>query len=815
MHNIASSKSLEKLRNSLPLALNPLCGASALAICVATAFASTLGGAALAQDASTTLPPVSVDAPKEKPQAKPRPQPARAAAASAQPSHARQSGPRPAATRIGGRPAAQASAGAPLSGGPSVATTPAQGEIGNLPPAYAGGEIARGARLGMLGNRDFMDTPFNVTSYTSALIENQQARTLQDVLENDPSVRMTTSAGQMRENFRIRGFPVLSSELALNGMYGLAPDGHVPVEFLERVEVLKGPAALLNGMAPFGAVGGSINLVTKTAGDKPVTSISGDFTSASQFGTHIDVGRRGGDHNQFGVRYNGVYRGGESTIDEVWKVRGLNALSLDFREERVRLSLDAYHSQEIFKNGNSFMASFTGVGAAAAPYSGKNLFMGTNARFQNGAVVGRGEFDIMENVTAFGGIGFSDQRNSGYNAGTAVRNVNMLGQYSGATISNLRGYQNTLSAQGGVRGAFDTAFLHHQFVVSASALKFAVGSEFGSSPAYSSNIYVPVVAPQAPPPPFIPGTRYVPGRPFYETDPRKSSDTYLASLAFADTISAFDERIQFIGGLRSQRVFNKTYDALTGRETNFYDAHRLSPAFALIVKPWDKRLSFYANYIEGLTQGLRVNNPLAANYNQTFPPFVSRQVETGAKLDLGNIANTLAFYEIEQPTLAAVGTGAAQTQNPVKQRNQGIEWNIFGEPLKGVRVLGGVTYMIGVITKSSDGQRDGKNAFGIPRWQVNLYGEYDIPYLPGLTAEGRVVYTSALYVDTFNYYRIPEWARLDAGMRYATKVYDTDMTLRANVTNLLDHSYWSGAANDTFATLSAPRTVLLSATFNF
>ena len=305
-----------------------------------------------------------------------------------------------------------------LSGANGVAPSPPTGEIGNLPPAYAGGEVARGARLGMLGNRDFMDTPFNVTSYTSALIENQQARTLQQVLENDPSVRMATSAGHIRENFRIRGFPVLGSELALNGMYGLAPDGHVPTEFLERVEVLKGPGALLNGMAPFGAVGGSINLVTKHAGDAPITSVSTDYTSSSQFGTHIDVGRRGGDHNQFGVRYNGVYRSGGTALDEQWKVRGLNALALDFREERVRLSIDAYHSQEIFKNGSPFLASFTGIGVAAAPSASKNLFIGSNARFENAAVMARGELDIAENVTVFAGIGFLDSRNFGFTNGT-------------------------------------------------------------------------------------------------------------------------------------------------------------------------------------------------------------------------------------------------------------------------------------------------------------------------------------------------------------------------------------------------------------
>jgi len=772
---------------------------------------------ASAQNASQTLPPVTVDAPREKPQAKPRQQTQRPVASSARASSVHPSGPRPhVASTARGATSAAPQVGPPLlAGANGVAPSPPTGEIGNLPPAYAGGEVARGARLGMLGNRDFMDTPFNMTSYTSALIENQQARTLQQVLENDPSVRMATSAGHIRENFRIRGFPVLGSELALNGMYGLAPDGHVPTEFLERVEVLKGPGALLNGMAPFGAVGGSINLVTKHASDAPITSVSTDYTSTSQFGTHIDVGRRGGDHNQFGVRYNGVYRSGGTMLNEQWKVRGLNALALDFREERIRLSIDAYHSQEIFKNGSAFFASFSGIGVAAAPSASTNLFVGSNARFENAAVMARGELDVAENVTVFAGIGFLDSRNSGFTNGTQAQGVNLLGNFTGTRIVNLRGYTNSLSTQGGLRGELDTGPLRHKFVVSASALKFSQSSEFGSIGPYRSNIYLPVVPPQAPPPPVVPNTAFRWGQPYFTTDPRKTGENYLASLAFADTISAFDERIQFIGGLRSQRVMTKTFQANTGFETNSYDSHRLSPAYALIVKPFDNRLSLYANYIEGLSQGLRVTNPLATNYNESYPPFVSKQIETGAKLDLGILANTLSFYEITQPTLATVTSGGLISYKPVQQRNQGIEWNVFGEPIPGFRVLGGVTYMIGVITQSADGKTTGKNAFGIPRWQANFYGEWDIPYLAGLTAEGRVIYTSALYVDSLNYYRIPEWARFDAGLRYATNIYGVDMTLRANVNNLFDHSYWSGSANDGFATLDAPRTVLLSTTFNF
>jgi hypothetical protein len=507
----------------------------------------------------TSLPAVAVDAPREKPRPIPRRNAAPARAAHVRPTHMPRSTRSPAPAPVVVR--------SPSSEG--LHPAPSQAEIGNLPKAYAGGQMARGARLGMLGNRDMMDTPFNVTSYTSALIENQQARTLQDVMENDPSVRMTTPAGHMRENFRIRGFQVNGSELALNGMYGLAPDGHVPVEFLERVEVLKGPGALLNGMAPFGAIGGSVNLVTKHAGETPTSRITGDYTSHTQFGAHVDVARRFGDHGQFGVRYNGVYRGGETMLDGQWKQRGLNALGLDFREERFRLSLDAYHSTEIFRNGSSMIASFSGAGTATAPHSSTNLFLGSNSRFENGAVVGRGELDIAENVTVFAGIGFSSNDYGGFTNGTQAQNANPAGDYKWSIV-NLRGYQNSLSSQGGVRGQFDTGPLHHQLVVSASSLSFTAGTKNTRTGQYSSNIYAPVVPPIA----ADPG------------DPTKTSQTHLASFAVADTISAFDERIQFTGGVRSQRVQTKNINPDTGQvalvngQPNQYDRHALSPAFA-------------------------------------------------------------------------------------------------------------------------------------------------------------------------------------------------------------------------------------------
>ena len=64
---------------------------------------------------------------------------------------------------------------------------PPQAMIDNLPPPYAGGQVATGGQLGVLGNRSVMDTPFNQTSYTAKKAEDQQAKTVRDVMIDDPN----------------------------------------------------------------------------------------------------------------------------------------------------------------------------------------------------------------------------------------------------------------------------------------------------------------------------------------------------------------------------------------------------------------------------------------------------------------------------------------------------------------------------------------------------------------------------------------------------------------------------------------------------
>ncbi|TBR21326.1 MAG: hypothetical protein EPO10_30090, partial [Reyranella sp.] len=72
---------------------------------------------------------------------------------------------------------------------------PSQALIDNIPPPYAGGQVATGGQLGLLGNRPVMDTPFNQTSYTAKKIQEQQAKSVRDVLADDPSVGKVSPHG--------------------------------------------------------------------------------------------------------------------------------------------------------------------------------------------------------------------------------------------------------------------------------------------------------------------------------------------------------------------------------------------------------------------------------------------------------------------------------------------------------------------------------------------------------------------------------------------------------------------------------------------
>jgi iron complex outermembrane receptor protein len=221
--------------------------------------------------------------------------------------------------------------------------------------------------------------------------------------------------------------------------------------------------------------------------------------------------------------------------------------------------------------------------------------------------------------------------------------------------------------------------------------------------------------------------------------------------------------------------------------------------------------------MEGLSQG-KIAPSTSVNEDEIFPPFISRQVEVGAKYDAGPFAVTAAVFRIKQPAYETNAVTRVFGPNG-KRENTGVEVSMFGEPLNGVRLLGGVMYIDSELTKTTNGTFDGNRAPATPKYNVNVGAEYDVRSVEGLTLTSRAIYSSSQYLDQSNVKEIDAWTRMDVGARYAFKVDEKNVTLRANVENVADKRYWSsaGASDDSEPglTLSTPRTYLLSATVDF
>lgn len=668
------------------------------------------------------------------------------------------------------------------------------------PPAYAGGQVGTGGQAGILGNADIMSSPFIVNSYTSKLIEDQQARTLGEAIKNDPTVQVGNGYGNFAETFVIRGFPLNNDDLAFNGLYGILPRQVLPTQMIERVEIFKGASAFLNGAAPGGSgLGGLINIQPKRGTDEPLTRLDVDYTGRGQIGGGVDIGRRWGDAGEFGIRVNAAHRDGETPVKDGDARTSVLTLGLDYRGERLRASLDVGY-QNIRYDQTRPTINLTGDGVPDAPATSVNYAQPWAwSKLQSTYAVARAEYDLSENWMAYAAIGYSRDKEDGLYAGATV-NGDGVGTHSPLRTPYVR---NSVTGEVGLRGRFVTGQVGHQINLGISALRTSNHSAYQFFASQDRDIFDPIESP-------YPETITLSGG---EIDhPTKVDRSILRSIALSDTLSFLDDRVLLTLGLRHQNLRYTAYE-YTGASSSDYDKSIVTPFFGLVFKP-TSNVSLYANYIEGLTRGETA--PLTAdNRNEVFKPARTKQFEAGVKVDMGNYGASLAAFQLEKPefyldSTTNIFSGAGE------QRNRGVELSIYGQPVEGVRLVGGVTFMNARLKKTQDGLNDGNHAAGVPRFQATMGAEWDPAFAPGLTLQGYVTRRGSQYVNKENEGTIPAWTRVDLGARYTTKLAGKDTTFRFGVDNVFNKRYWATVAPQ-YGQLTAGngRTVKASVSLSF
>jgi iron complex outermembrane receptor protein len=688
-----------------------------------------------------------------------------------------------------------------------------------LSPA-AGGQVARGGRVGLLGNLGVMDTPFSTSSYTEALIRNQQARSVSEVLQNDPSVRVSKGFGNFQELYVIRGFPVFSDDMTYNGLYGVLPRQFVAAELLERVEVFRGATAFLNGAAPGGSgVGGAVNLAPKRAGEAPLTRLTAGWEGRDAIYAAADVSRRFGPDGAWGLRLNVASRDGESAVEHEEREMRVVGLGLDHRGDRARFSADlGWQSNRL----DDPRPQVTPNGAIPKPPAADRNFAQpwtyTDEEQLFGAV--RGEFDVTDAVSVWAAFGARDgkERNS-----LANPNANADGSLSANRFDNGRRDQ-VFSADVGVRADFDTGPVRHRLVASAAQVQSREKNSYAFSDfgGFASNLYAPISVPAPAPTALAAGSL---------TDPGVVGRVKTTSFAVADMLSFLDDRLIATVGARYQEIDTRSYDYNTNVRNGGYASDAVTPVFAVVYRPIDA-VSLYANYSEALIPGktapTAINGARVSNAGEVLEPFRGEQAEVGVKYDGGSYGGTLSVFRTTLPNELFTVTSAGDPANGIpaqgdysaggEQENRGVELSVFGEPIEGVRVLGGATWLDAEITRALNPSLNGKSAIGVPDFQANVNVEWDVRAIAGLTLEGRVVHTGSQPANGANTVELESWTRFDAGVRYAFVAGDKPVTLRARVENVADEDQWvavGGFPGSNYLTLGAPRTFRLSVSTEF
>ena len=683
-------------------------------------------------------------------------------------------------------------------------STSADASAEGLPQAYAGGQVAAGSRVGILGNQDYMDTPFTTTSYTQTLIQDQQAASIGEVLLNDPAVRVARGFGNFQQVYMVRGLPIFSDDIAYNGLYGLLPRQYMGTEFVERVEVLRGANAFLNGAAPGGSgLGGAINIVPKRATNEPLNEVTAGVRSGGQYYTAGDFARRFAD-DRIGMRLNMARRDGDTAVDGESGELSLLALGADYRGDRLRVSADLGYQKHEVDAGQPNITIGAGVPVPGAPDADKSVAQSwtySNAEDTFGTL--RAEYDFNDYVTGWIAGGLRTSEEEGNFANPTV--INTAGDTTAYRFYNVR-EDEVVTGDMGLRFTFTTGPVSHQLTTSASTYEMKSANAWGASDFSGdvlSNIYRPVDAIQ--PPATLGGAGSL-------SNPEVTERTRTSSYAIADTLGFMDDRLLVTLGARQQNIATYSYAYADGARTASYDDDALTPIAGVVYRVTPE-VSAYANYIEGLVKGDVAPNTSGGapvpNGGEALEPYVTRQAELGVKYDGGRLGGSLGVFQSRKPV---AGVDASNTYGVIgKQRYRGVEFNAFGQATNDLTVLGGISLL--------DTELDGNDGIGAPEVQANLGLDYLVPGVDGLALDGRIIYTGEQYIDAANTREIPSWTRFDLGARYSFPINDAqEMTLRARVENVANRDYWASAGGYPgagYLTVGAPRTVVVSSTIIF
>ncbi len=601
-----------------------------------------------------------------------------------------------------------------------------------------------------------------------------------DAVSNVAGVTSNNARGTANASIMMRGIQLnLFTSYRLNG--GLPTAGVIssPTENKEQIETLKGANALMFGIA---SPGGIVNLVTKRAGRRDVTSVTVSGNSFGQVGFAADVGRRFGDDKQFGLRANFSATHVENGVDGGSGQGRFASVAADWRvSDRLVLKADVEHyTRNVVEQGLiAVLPAVNGVIRVPSPPDPTKLLSGAWAVYepQTDNVQLRADYKLSADWNLMAEAGRSESSRSRFTNRIIDYNIQTGAGTNRITVTRNQEYVNEFY-RAEIDGRFATGSLKHDLTLGVSSSERYASQPTAFNFSQPQNIYEPI--PQAPPP--TPSTAP-------QTRPQVSKDVGLYAY---DTIS-IGRQWKALAGIRST-----TYDAdntLANGTHATRKSRTTSPALGVLYDPVPQ-VTVYASLMKGLEE--TGSAPVGTvNQFEILPPAEATQFEVGVRGTLLGMQANLAYFDIER---ANALTDPASNVFLLDGNNtfRGVEATLskdFG-PAWSVNFSG--QFLRATQNPHNNLTLQGKRPENIPEFTGNLGLRHRLSAIRGLTLTAGVNYVGARFVDPLNQGQIPGVALYTAGATYATRIQGYRTQWQLNVDNLGNKRYWNSVSSGAY-----------------
>ncbi|MCI3204820.1 MULTISPECIES: TonB-dependent siderophore receptor [Pandoraea] len=666
------------------------------------------------------------------------------------------------------------------------------------------------------------DTPRSITVIPEELIKQTNATTFADALKTVPGITFLggdAAANPSADRPVIRGFESRNS-IFVDGMRDSGVQNRETFD-IENISVIKGPDSVYAGR---GAVGGSIDITTKTPRLEDFTNASLGFGTNSYKRLTLDVNRQVNDQTALRLNVMGHdadQAGRNNVYSKRWGIAPSVAFGLN---SPTTVTVSYYHLNSY--DMPDFSAPFRSAGGTPDGGFQRNQFYGLNNRDYRRGQTDTGEIKVEHRIndtwkiknTTMVGRSTLDYVATNPQFQSASSNIISLqaksGKYATNSIANqteltgkatLFGFEHTLT--GGVE------FSNEQSRYEGYLVQDSAGNNIRSGGPCSVAYNCTTIGNWNPDNPWtgnlvLNGDKSFPGA-------ATNTRTNVASAYLFDSVK-LSERWLLNAGARFDRFDVHAVQAGAPDLNNLSNLFSFQLGVVYKVLP---SLSLYASYgtsanPPGANSGLGGGTDQITTTNNNLAPERSRNIEVGAKWDVidQRLSLTAALFQTDK-TNARVSDGLGGTINAGSQRVRGAELGWAGSLTNHWRVFGGYSYLNAITTDAGPAAAPGSSGLPmvmVPKHNLTLWTDYEV--MPKLTLGAGMTLSSLTYASVSSTVRkwTPGYARFDA---MATYRVSRTVDLQLNVQNIFDKKYYA-SAYPIYASWAPGRTAMLTLNFH-